>query len=120
MIAAALLAAVVLSPLDAVIKASIAPCPPPKAGEITVCARRDEPERSRYRSPIPQEYAVGDPRARSVARERYDLLDYGDMGGKTCSTVGPGGQFGCGYQGFKAWVAQRAGARDPRGALYDK
>ena len=121
MIAAALLlAATGTEALDAMVRAAIV-CPPPAKGEITVCGRRDEPDqRSRYLSPIPLEYAVGDPRARSVARERYDLLDYGAMGGKICSTVGPGGAFGCRYEQHMARAAQKAGARDPRGPLYDK
>lgn len=123
MIAAALLlaaAATRTEVLDAMVRAAIT-CPAPKADEITVCARHVEPgERSRFLSPIPQEYVVGDPRARSVARERYDLLDYdaGKMDG--CSTTGPGGQLGCNYRSFKGRVEQRAGARDSRGALYDK
>lgn len=120
MLAALLLAGAALSPLDAAIHASIA-CPPPKAGEITVCGRRDEPgERSRYLSPIPPEYEVGDPRARSVARERYDLLDYDGGGAGSCSAVGANGMFGCGFKQHKAWATQRAGARDSRGPLYDK
>ena len=121
MLAVALLvAATGTEALDAMVKAAIV-CPPPVRGEITVCGRRDAPgERSRYRSPVPSEYEVGDPRARSVAHERYDLLDFGDMGGKICSTVGPGGAFGCRYEKHMAWAAQKAGARDPRGPLYDK
>ncbi len=120
MIAVALLlaAATGTEALDAIVKAATA-CPKPAAGEIAICGRRDD-ERSRYLPPIPQEYAVGDRRARGVARERYDLLDYGDMGGKICSTSGPGGAFGCQFEQHKAWATQKAGARDPRGALYDK
>lgn len=119
MLAAALLAAVALSPLDAAVKASVAPCP--SAGEITVCGRRSDPaERSRYLSPLPLDFEVGDPRARSMARERYDLLDYDAGGANTCSTVGPGGAFGCKFKKHKAAVAQRSGARDPRGPLYDR
>ncbi len=116
-----LMMATVTNPLDAAIKAAISPCPPAVNGEITVCARRAEPgERSQFLSPITPEYEVGDPRARSVARERYDLLDHDAGGANTCSTVGPGGMFGCRFKGHKAWATQRAGARDSRGPLYDK
>ena len=116
---ALLLAATGTEALDAMVRAAIV-CPAPAKGEITVCGRRGDSERSRYLSPLPQEYEDGDPRARSVGRERYDLLDYGDMAGKICSTVGPGGALGCGYEKHMAWAAQKAGARDPRGPLYDK
>ncbi len=88
--------------------------------EITVCGRSDAGERSRYMSPLPQDYAAGDPRARSVARERYDLLDYNGGGAVSCSTAGAGGMFGCGYKKHMAGASQRAGAHDPRGPLYDK
>ncbi len=120
MLAALLLAAAALSPLDATIHASVAPCPPPRAGEIVVCGRHDNGERSRYRSPSAPEYDVGEPLARSVARERYDLLDHDGGGAGICSAAGANGMFGCGFKKHKAWATQRAGARDPRGPLYDK
>ncbi len=120
MLAIALVLAVATNPLDVAIRAAIAPCRPTAKDEITVCGRRDPAERSPYLSPLPFDYAAGDPRARSVARERYDLLDYDAGGANTCSTVGPGGQYGCQFKRHKAATAQRAGARDPRGPLYDK
>ncbi len=120
-----MLAAVALlamaSSLDAAVRAAIRQCPLPMKDEITVCGRRDDPgAQSKYRSPLPFEYEIGDPRARSVARERYDLLDYDAGGANTCSTVGPGGQYGCQFKRHKAAAAQRTGARDPRGPLYDR
>lgn len=92
----------------------------PEPGEITVCGRRDTGERSRYLSPLPPEYERGDPRAQSVSAARNGLLDYDAGGLGTCSAVGPNGNLGCKFRDFKRWVLQRAGARDPRGPLYDK
>ena len=120
MLAALLLVAAALSPLDAAIHASVALCPPPRSDEIVVCGRHDDGERSRYRSPIAPLYDVGDPRARGVARERYELLDYDGGGAGSCSATGANGMFGCGFKKHKAWATQRAGARDSRGPLYDK
>lgn len=120
MIALTLAAAAALSGLDAAIKASVAPCPPPVKGEITVCGKRGEEERSRYLSPIPGEYEVGDPRAQSVSAARNGLFDYDSGGTGSCSATGAGGVMGCGFQKHKHWVLQRAGARDSRGPLYDK
>lgn len=120
MIVLAFAAAAALSGLDAAIKASVAPCPPPVAGEITVCGKRSEVEARRYLSPIPSEYDVGDPRARSVSAERNGLFDYDAGGTGSCSVTGAGGSMGCGFQRHKRWVLQRAGAADPRGPLYDK
>ncbi len=80
MIAVALLlaAATGTATLDAMVKAATS-CPAPAAGEIAVCGRRGEDERSRYLSPLPPEYEPGDPRARSVSAERNALFDY-DVG----------------------------------------
>ncbi len=121
MLAALLLAAAALSPLDAAIHASVAPCPPPDKGEITVCGRREVPgERSRYLSPIPSEYEVGDPRAQSVSAERNGLFDYDAGGSGTCSAVGLTGAMGCGFQKHNRWALQKAGAADGRGPLFAK
>ena len=118
MLAAALLAAVAITPLDAAIKASIAPCP--TTGEITVCATREPDGRSRYLPPIPFAYAPGDPRAQSGSAARNGLFDYDGGGLGTCSNVGPGGFTGCGFQRHKRWALQKAGAADGRGPLFGK
>lgn len=120
MIALAFAAAAALSGLDAAIKASLAPCPAPVKGEITVCGKRGEDEARRYLSPIPSAYEVGDPRARSVSAARNGLFDYDAGGTGSCSSTGAGGMMGCGFQKHEHWVLQRAGARDSRGPLYDK
>ncbi len=121
MFAAALLLAASTATLDNMVKAAVAPCPPPWHGEITVCARRAEPgERSRYLSPIPPDYEVGDPRARSVSAERNGLFDYDSGGAGSCSAVGAFGANGCFANAEKRRIQQRAGARDHRGPLYDK
>ena len=118
MLAVALLLATGTQTLDAMVKAATT-CPPARPNEITVCGNRER-ERSRYLSPLPPEPEVGDPLARSVARERYDLLDHDGSGAGSCSAAGANGMFGCGFKKHKAWATQRAGARDPRGPLYDK
>lgn len=120
MLAALLLAATVLSPLDDAIHASVAPCPPPKSGEIVVCGKRDAGERSRYLSPVAPDYEVGDPRARSLSAERNSLFDYDAGGAGSCSAAGYYGAAGCFAKAEKRRIQQRAGARDHRGPLYDK
>jgi hypothetical protein len=120
MFAAVLLLAASTAALDTMVKAAVAPCPPPH-GEITVCARRTEPgERSRYLSPIAPDYDVGDPRARSASAERNGLFDYDSGGAGSCSAVGAFGANGCFAKAEKRRIQQRAGARDHRGPLYDK
>jgi hypothetical protein len=119
-LALALAVAAALSGLDAAIKVSVAPCPPPAKGEITVCARRDDQVPSRYLSPIPSEFEVGDPRAQSVSAARNGLFDYDARGTGSCSATGAGGMMGCGFQKHKHWVLQKAGAADGRGPLFNK
>lgn len=120
MIVLALAAAAVLLELDAAIKTSVASCPVPVHGEIVVCASRRDDEARRYLPPIRSEYERGDPRAQSVSAERNGLFDYDAGGNGACSTVGPGGWTGCGFQRHKRWALQKAGARDGRGPIYDK
>ncbi|UAJ09408.1 hypothetical protein [Polymorphobacter megasporae] len=120
MIVVALAVAAALSGLDAAIKASVAPCPPPVAGEITVCGKRGEDEARRYMSPLPSDYEVGDTRAQSISAARNGLFDYDGGGTGSCSATGAGGSVGCGFQKHKHWALQRAGAKDSRGPLYDK
>jgi hypothetical protein len=93
-------------------------CPKAAPGEIVVCADA-EPPKSPYRLPLPTEPDRGDPRTISVSRERNALFDYDAGGMHSCSTAGAAGQSGCGFKKHKAWVEQRAGARDPRGRIYD-
>ena len=121
MLAVALLlaAATGTARLDAMVKAATA-CPPGTGGEITVCGRRGEDERSPYLSPLPREYEVGDPRAQSVSAERNGLFDYDAGGSGSCSAVGLTGNMGCGFQRHKRWVLQKAGAADGRGPLFAK
>jgi hypothetical protein len=66
---------------------------------IVVCGRRADPER--YRLPIRQNGF--DPRGAtdSVSRERHRLIEEGDAGIGSCSTVGPGGYTGCFHQTIK-------------------
>jgi hypothetical protein len=66
---------------------------------IVVCGRR-VPGRSPYRLPEPPpRFDAGEGTA-SASRERNSLLEHGDTGIHSCSTVGPGGYTGC---TFKAW-----------------
>ena len=116
MIGVVLVLAATTGALDAMVKAATA-CP---KVEITVCGRRDAVERSRYRSPLPLDYEPGDPRARSVSAARNGLFDYDAGGVGTCSSVGPGGASGCGFQRHKRWALQKAGAPDGRGPLFAK
>lgn len=70
-----------------------------EADEIVVCGRVDAPEP--YRLPIRPEGF--DPKANvdSVSRERHRLMQEGDAGIGSCSTVGPGGYTGCFHQRVK-------------------
>jgi hypothetical protein len=61
--------------------------------ELVVCGRRVEPER--YRLPIrPDGFDKKGP-IDSVSRERHRLIQEGDAGIGSCSTVGAGGFTGC-------------------------
>ncbi len=94
-------------------------CPKAKGDDIVVCAD-PEPRQSPYRAPLrggPPE--AGTRAAMSVSRERNSLFDYDAGGSGLCSSVGPGGMYGCSFKSFKAGVEQRANARDYRGRIYD-
>ncbi|PZN95672.1 MAG: hypothetical protein DCF31_06050 [Alphaproteobacteria bacterium] len=93
-------------------------CPKAGPGEIVVCAIPDPPK-SPYRLPLPIERDPDDPNTISVSRERNALFDYDAGGMHSCSTAGAAGASGCGFKRHKNWVEQRAGARDPRGRLWD-
>lgn len=74
----------------------------PRTGEpdeITVCGRRDR--NSRYRLPLLQDGFNPDGPVESVARERERLMEGGETGIDSCSTVGPGGWTGCMLQGIE-------------------
>ena len=67
--------------------------------ELVVCGRRIEPDR--YRLPIrPNRF---DPKGAvdSVSRERHRLIQEGDAGIGSCSTVGAGGFTGCFHRSTK-------------------
>jgi len=84
------------------------PCRQPTGSEadedIVVCGRRQEERRSPYRIPAPPDRFDPATDVDSVSRERNGMLDYGDSGIHSCSTVGPGGYTGC---TFKQWKADR-------------
>jgi len=93
-------------------------CPKSAAGEILVCADPNPPP-SRYRLPQPPPPAVGSAASISVGRERNGLFAYDAGGSGLCSSVGPGGAYGCLAKQHKAMTEQRANARDPSGRIYD-
>lgn len=82
-------------------------CPPSESpDEIVVCGRRDD---DRYRLPIRDQHFDPDGPQDSVARERGRLLEGGEAGIGSCSTVGPGGYTGCFAQAIKRRQQQQAG-----------
>ncbi len=94
-------------------------CAKSKEGEIVVCADPDPPP-SKYRLPGPPPPPEFGTRASvSVNRERAALFDYDAGGSGLCSSVGPGGAYGCAFKQHKAATEQRSGARSKRGYLYD-
>jgi hypothetical protein len=66
---------------------------------IIVCGRRADPER--YRLPIRENGFDPGGATDSVSRERHRLIEEGDAGIGSCSTVGPGGYTGCFHQTIK-------------------
>ena len=69
------------------------------ADEVVVCGRRNETER--YRLPIrPEGFDKKGP-IDSVSRERHRLIQEGDEGIGSCTTVGPGGYTGCFHRSTK-------------------
>ncbi|HYI40311.1 MAG TPA: hypothetical protein VE053_08335 [Allosphingosinicella sp.] len=75
------------------------------SGDIVVCGRRND----RYRLPIRDEHFDPGGLQESVRRERGRLLEGGEFGIGSCSTVGPGGHTGCFEQQVKRRQQQRAG-----------
>jgi hypothetical protein len=85
------------------------PCPPSAAGEITVCARKEEEERYRIPEPLrdvqsPQNEAWNN---RVVAYETV-----GSAGTLSCSPVGAGGSSGCTQKLIDAAFAEKRGGED--------
>ncbi|MDO9487217.1 MAG: hypothetical protein Q7J32_02505 [Sphingomonadaceae bacterium] len=82
-----------------------------KPDEIVVCGRKQE--NLRYRLPLPSsEPVVGSYGARSVAAERYRLMqDRAEGGSGSCTTVGPNGVAGCMVLRWKMEDEQNAGRR---------
>ena len=74
--------------------------------EIVVCGRQ---ERSPYRLPEPPPGFDPDGDVDSVSRERNALLDVGDSGIGSCSSIGPGGSYGCTFKRWKNEEQQRQG-----------
>lgn len=77
--------------------------------DIVVCGKKDRA--SRYLLPL---HSKGfDPKGEmeSVSRERNKLLEGGESGIGSCSTVGAGGATGCLQQGWKREYQQRAGRK---------
>ena len=78
-----------------------------QTGEIVVCGS----QRSPYRLPPPSPRFDPDAGVNSVSRERNGLLEAGDSGIGSCSTVGPGGSSGCTMQSFRRSREQNAGKK---------
>ncbi|MEA3035243.1 MAG: hypothetical protein QOH04_1002 [Sphingomonadales bacterium] len=77
-----------------------------ESGSIVVCGRRGE---ARYRLPLRQESFDPDGGVESVSRERHSLMEGGEAGIGSCSTVGPGGWTGCFSNTVKRRQQQSAG-----------
>ena len=73
--------------------------------EIVVCGNRDRNER--YRLPIRNQGWDPDGPVDSVRRERRALIQEGDEGIGSCSTVGPGGAHGCFHRNVKRRCEQK-------------
>lgn len=69
------------------------PCPASTAGEITVCARKDEAER--YRIPTALRDNPNDPRNQTWTDRVRAYETVGAAGINSCSPVGSGGASGC-------------------------
>jgi len=92
-------------------------CPKAGPGEIVVCAD-PEPPKSPYRLPLGVAPVAGDRDTVSVSAERNALFDHDAGGSGLCSSVGPGGAWGCSYRDLKRSERQRAGASDKRGWIF--
>jgi hypothetical protein len=92
-------------------------CEGARGDEILVCGNRGE-RRSPFR--LPEEPDTGfDPRGtmESVSEERNAMTEHGARTGPgSCSTVGPGGAYGCAAADFRREVRQHRGV--PIGSTY--
>ena len=92
-------------------------CEGARGDEILVCGNRGE-ARSPFR--LPEEPDTGyDPRGtmESVSEERNAMTEHGARTGPgSCSTVGPGGAYGCAAADFRREVRQHRGV--PIGSTY--
>jgi hypothetical protein len=84
------------------------------SNEIVVCGKQ---QRSPYRLPEPPPGFDPDGGVDSVSRERNALLDVGDSGIGSCSTVGPGGSYGCTFKRWKNEEQQRQGHSSKKGLI---
>lgn len=107
-----------LNPLRPIVRTLDRPCRSGDGEEIVVCARREE-KRSPYRIPEPPDRFDPGGTVESVSRERNGLLDHGDVGIGSCSTVGPGGSTGCMLRQWKKddqqWADHRPSLAHPGG-----
>jgi hypothetical protein len=112
MIPLVLLAAVLPAPvaqprLAGVLHNVLGDCRMPADGSVIICGSRNA--ESPYRLPL----AARDPgfdvdgAVDSVSRERHKLMDVGDAGTGSCSTVGAGGWTGCTVKAWQAADQQR-------------
>ncbi len=85
------------------------PCPPSAAGEITVCARKDEGERYRIPEPL-RDVESPENEAWSNRVNAYETV--GSTGTMSCSPVGPGGSTGCTQKLINAAYAEKRGGPD--------
>ena len=86
-------------------------CPPPQAGEITVCARKSENERYR----IPKALRTSDSMENTSWTkkvESYEMI--GDFGIMSCDPAGAGGFLGCTQQMIDAAYKDKAEGSDVR------
>ena len=82
--------------------------------EITVCGGQ---KRSPYRLPEPEPGFDPDGDVDSVSRERNALFDVDESGIGSCSTVGPGGAFGCSFKRWKQAEQQKQGHSSKKGLI---
>lgn len=92
-------------------------CPEAAPGEIVVCAD-PVPPKSSYRLPLAIAPIAGERDTVSVSAERNALFDHDSGGSGLCSSVGPGGAWGCSYRDLKRSERQRAGASDQHGWIF--
>ncbi len=86
-------------------------CPPPSAGEITVCARKPEAERFR----IPEMFRGAEsPQNEAWTNKVLAYETMGKTGTMSCTPTGAGGWTGCQAKLITEAYKERAGAPDVR------